>query len=897
MSIDDDRRPHPEALLAAATREGRGRLKVYLGMAPGVGKTFAMLEGARRLKQGGTDVVIGLVETHGRVETQALIGGLEILPRRPVYYRGHLLQELDVDAALARAPALLLVDELAHTNPPDSRHPKRWQDVEELLRAGIDVHTTLNIQHLESLNDVVARITGVRVQETLPDEVLEQAAEVELIDLTPAELTERLHQGKVYLPHVVGTALEHFFRPGNLTALRELTLRRMAEQVDEEMVGYMQAHAIEGPWPAGERLMVCLGADDHGPAVVRHARRLADQLNAPWMAVHIEPAGGVPAGEDARRLAQALALAESLKGRVERLTGSDVVGELLRFARRNNITQIVVGRSRAGRLRALLGRSLVQELVRRAEGIAVHVVTPPPAQRRQPAWPRLARPDAEPYLVSLTVIAAVIVVAHLVPDLDSPPNVSMLLLGVVLFTAVTHGVMAAVFASLAAFLAYNFFFTEPSFTLYVKHWHELITLFLFLAVAAVTGTLAGRGRNQVRTGQGRIAALQALYDFARRLGATVRMDDLVHAIVVQINRLTGQPTMILLPENGELVIGYAWPPDDSLGTSAWAAARWTFAHGEPAGKDTGTLPSIDWQFRPVRTAHGVVAVLGLAGEPPSGNPELARTLDAVLDQAAVAIERIAFAADAARVEAMAETERLRNTLLSSVSHDLRTPLTSILGSATTLRSGTAALDAAARDELLATIEEEAERLDRFVHNLLDMTRLESGALEAKREWLDVADVVDSAIRRMARRVLPSQRLVRRIPPDLPALRGDVVLLETTICNLIDNAVKHAIDATAVTVAAAPRDGELAIEVIDDGAGIPPQHLPRLFDKFFRGAQGDMAAAGTGLGLAICAGFVEAMGGRIRAESPVAHGRGTRFVLSLPIEPQPAPVAESAETPA
>jgi two-component system sensor histidine kinase KdpD len=893
---DEPLRPHPEALLAAASREGRGRLKVYLGMAPGVGKTYAMLESARRLKQGGIDVVVGLVETHGRAETQGLLDGLEMLPRRSVYYRGHLLQEFDLDAALARQPTLLLVDEFAHTNPPDSRHPKRWLDVEELLKAGIDVHTTLNIQHLESLNDVVARITGVRVQETIPDRVLERAEEVELADLTPAELTERLRQGKVYLPHVAGTALDRFFRPGNLTALRELALRRTAEQVDEEMVGYMQAHAIEGPWPAGERLMVCIGADGLGPAVVRHARRLSDQLGAPWVAVHIEPPGGIPAGKEAGRLAEALSLAESLQGRVERLTGTDAVGELLRYARRSNITQIVVGRSRAGRLRALLGRSLVQELVRRAEGISVHVVTPAEVPARPRARRAFRLPEAQPYALATAGVAAIVLLAHLVADLGSLANVSMLLLGVVLFSAVSHGVGAAVYTSLLAFTVYNFFFTEPRYTLHVRHWHELVALLVFLAVAVVTGTLAGRVRDQAQAGRSRMAALQVLYDFARRLGATVTIDELLHAIVLQTHRLTGQPAMILLPETGELIIRYAWPPDDALGTAEWAAARWAFVHGEPAGAGTGTLPSVSWQFRPVRTARGVVGVLGLAGEERDGNPDLARTLDAVLDQAAVAIERIAFAADAARVEAMAETERLRNALLSSVSHDLRTPLTSILGSVTTLRQGAARLDDPARDELLATIEEEAERLDRFVHNLLDMTRLESGALEVKRDWLDVGEVVGAAARRMAKRLGP-QRLVRRIAADLPLLRGDFVLLETTLCNLIDNAAKHATGATAITIRAERRGDALVIEVIDDGVGIPPEHQPHLFDKFYRAGRGDVAPAGTGLGLAICKGLAEAMGGRIEVRSPVAHGRGTAFALAFPIEPQPATEAAELETPA
>jgi two-component system sensor histidine kinase KdpD len=888
-AMDEPPRPEPEALLAEAAREGRGRLKVYLGMAPGVGKTYEMLAHARRLKEQGVDVVAGIVETHGRAETQALLNGLEVLPRLVTTYRGHELRDFDLNAALARRPSVLLVDELAHTNPPESRHPKRWQDVEELLRAGIDVHTTVNIQHLESLNDVVARITGIRIRETLPDRVLEQADEVELIDLTPEELIGRLREGKVYVPDLAGRARDNFFKPGNLTALRELALRQTAERVDAQMVGYMRRHAIEGPWPAGERLMVCVGNDQLGPYVVREGRRLAETMKAPWVAAHVERPGSVttPAAEKATE--DAMALAERLRARTERLAGADLPGEILSYAKRNNITQIVIGRSRAGWLREALRRSLAQALVRRSEGIAIHIVTPPAAASAGWIGKELTLPGLPAAATAVVGIAAVVGLTFAVEDLRAQSNVALLFLAVVLWSAVGYGLVAALATAILAFLAYNFFFTEPYHTLWVAHWHDIVALLVFLIVAATTGILAGRVRDQMQGARSRIVALQMLYDFARRLGAAKTSDELLHAVVLQAHRLSGRPAVVLLPSNDDIAIRYAWPPEDRLDESALAAARWTLRHAEPAGAHTGTLPSANWHFRPLRTANGAVGVLGVGAEHSPLPHDLAQTLDAMLDQTAVAVERIDFSIEVSRAEAMAETEKFRGALLSSVSHDLRTPLTSILGSITALRRDPSRYDAKAREELLATIEEEAERLDRIVNNLLDVTRLEGGALEVKREWIAVSEVVDSAARRFAGK-LGAKRLIRKIAPDVPLLRGDFTLLETTLFNLIDNALKHAVNAAVIEVGASSRGADLLITVTDDGDGIAREHLPRLFDKFYRIRKTDQTPAGTGLGLSICKGLVEAMGGRIDVESPTAAGRGTRFALRFPVEPQPAAAA-------
>lgn len=897
----EPKRPEPDVLLAAAAREGRGRLTIFLGMAPGVGKTYSMLETARRLKADGVDVAVGVLETHGRAETRALLEGLEVLPRRTVAYHGHELQEFDLDAALKRRPQILLVDELAHTNAPDCRHPKRWQDVEELLRAGIDVLSTLNIQHIESLNDVVARITGVRVQETVPDHVFDEADEVELVDLTPAELATRLEGGKVYVSNLAAKAREGFFRPGNLTALRELALRRTAERVNAQMVGYMRSHAIEGPWPASERLMVCIGPDGLAPAIVRAGSRMAEQLKAPWVTVYVEPphmTSGAMAESDSASIEDALTLAERLQSRTERLLGADLPTEILNYARRHNVTQILIGRSRSSWLRELFRRSLVQELVRRSDGIAIHVVTAPQADKKRktllariqrwidvPTWPGI--------LTSLAGLAAVVGFAYLVPSMRRHPNVSMLFLAIVLYSAVRHGRVASLFTAVAAFCVYNFFFADPLFSLQIADFHDVITLTVFLVVAATTGTLAGRVRDQVSAAQARMSALQSLYDFSRRLGAAKSADELLHAVVLKAHRLSGAPAMVLLPDkrgaDADLAIRYAWPPEDRLDEASAAAARWTETHAEPAGAGTGTLPNAPWHFRPLRTGARVVGVFGLRkvahGARIDLKSDLSATLDAMLDQTAVAIERIAFAEDAAAAATAAETERFRNALLSSVSHDLRTPLTSILGSVTALRADPARYDDAARDELLATIQEETERLENFVSNLLDITRLESGVIEMRRDWVLLPEVIESALLRLGRRTRPYQ-ITHRVMPEMLMVRGDPVLLQTVLVNLIDNAIKHAQNMTAIQIDAVHRDRHVDLSVTDDGDGIDAEHLPHLFDKFYRIRRSDHTAAGTGLGLSIAKGIVEAMGGTLSAESPIAGGRGTRFIIRLPFEAQP-----------
>ncbi|WP_091686574.1 sensor histidine kinase [Methylocapsa palsarum] len=892
MDKHSDRRPDPDALLALTDNESRGKLRVFLGAAPGVGKTFAMLSKARALKNDGVDVVIGLVETHGRDETEALTEGLEILPRRKIEYRGRTIEEFDIDAALARRPKLIVVDELAHTNAPDSRHPKRWQDVEELLGAGIDVWTALNIQHLESLADVVSRITGVLVRETVPDLVFQEASDVILVDITPDELLQRLKEGKVYVPETAKRATQNFFTPGNLTALRELALRRTADRVDDQMVDYLRQNAIEGPWATSERLLVCVGGVASAELLVRAAARLATGLNAPWIALHVEPRGQEEINpERAKLVDDALALAERLGGEAERRSGYDLAGEVLQFARQENITQIVVGRSRAGFINRILRWSLNEEIVRRSNDIAVYVVTESPAPQvvAQRPWPRLSRAKlAIGMSASALSVGVTVGAAHFLDSWLRLPNLSMIFLIPVIFCAVRFGIYPATAASILSFLAFDFFFVDPRYEFTISQPHEFFSLIVFLAVAFVTAMLASRLRKQTLAMGARMQAAQSMFDFSRKLSGAAKLDDVLWAAAVHAQKALQAKCIVLLrPNDGELNIYAAWPPVDLLDAGEAGAARWTLEKSEPAGWRTGTLPNVRFQFRPMVTPRGVVGVCGIepkiANEPLS--PQDEGMLTSILEQTAIAIDRSLLVSDSVKAAALEENEKLRTMLLASLSHDLRTPLASITGAVTSLLQLGEKIPPPDRRDLLVSIEEEAARLSRFVANLLDMSRIESGALAPRRELVDIAEIARSAVER-CKKAFPKQAITISIARDLPLIRGDANLLGQVLFNLLDNAHKYGDDSNAIIHAR--RDGaDIVVSVTDEGPGIKPADLERIFEKFYRGGRPDGRKAGTGLGLSICRGLIEAMGGTILAQSPAIRRRGTRIVLRFPIPEQAA----------
>ena len=883
MTPEEPRRPDPDALLAATARPGRGRLKVFLGMAPGVGKTYEMLRAARRRKAEGGDVVVGVVETHGRKETQSLLRGLDVMPRKPIEYRERTLLEFDLDTALARKPAPILIDEYAHSNAPGSRHPKRWQDVEELLAAGVDVWTTLNVQHLESLVDVVWKITGVRQRETVPDGALSRADEIELIDITPAELRQRMAEGKVYLGETARVASERFFKVENLTALRELALRRAAQTVDDQLIGAMKRAGVEGPWAAGERILVLVGPDAMAATLVRAGRRLSDMMmDAPWTVAHVErPNMSPPAPGAGQKLREALKLAEQLGAATVALTGDNLVESVLTYARRNNLTQIVVGKTRNRTLP--FRRNLLAALLHETRGAAIHVITES-ADGEAPAAPFRRQIGVIPWLGHLGALATVTAaggVAWLVDRYAEGANLAMVFMLSVLVSGLAFGLWPAVLAAASGAFVYNFFFLEPRLTLSIGHPSDVFTFAVFFAVALTTGWLTGRVRDQTRAVARRASGIAAVLSATRRLSSSARAEDAARALAEQLAVATGAAAVVLTPDGEDIVLTAASPPLDALSPGDMAAARWAWEKGETAGHGTGTLPNAAWIFWPLQ---GVKSRAGVVGVEPKAiaSEDGERFVAALLDQGAVALERAEFAAAAAGAEALRRSDRLRSALFNSISHDLRTPLSTVLGAATTLIDFGKSLAPKVREDLLLSIREEAERLNRYVGDLLDMTRLEGGALTTRREWVDVRDVLRAAVDRVKRR-LEGRTLDRDFPGKLSMIMADGSLLEQALVNILENAIAYSPDRTAIEVAAYEDRGNVVISIEDQGRGIPTSELERVFERFRRMEEATDRGKGAGLGLAISKGFVESMGGRIAAASPIHEGRGTRILISLPKE--------------
>jgi len=881
-----DSRPSPEALLAQAKQEGRGRLKIFLGAAPGVGKTYEMLQAAQAKRREGVDLVIGIVETHGRKETEALLSGLEAVKRRTIDYKGRSIEEMDLDAILARRPKLVLVDELAHTDAPGSRHPKRYLDVEELLVAGIDVFTTLNIQHVESLNDVVAQITRIRVRETVPDSVLDRADDIEVIDLSPDDLIQRLKEGKVYVPEQAARAVRHYFQPGNLTALRELALRRTAQRVDEQMLTYMQAHTISGPWAAGERVLVCVSEDPACAALIRYAKRLADRLHGPWTALFVETARYQRLDESDRdRIADSLRLAEKLGGEAITIPGGRIAEDVTSYAQANNITHIVIGKSERSRWFEMIHGSVVRDLVRHAGNISVHVIAGnaddalPAKTIRTQAQPKPF--DIMPYVATTAIAAAALGVGFVLQQYLNVLNIALVFLTAILISAVTYGLLPSLYACVISVLAYNFFFLPPLYTFTIADPENVVALFFFLIVAVIASNLAARTRSQAVSARGRARTTEELFAFSRKLAGIGKLEDLLWATVYQIALMLSVRVVLLLPAGDGIAVRAGYPPEDELDEADLAAARWSWEHNRAAGRGADTLPGARRLFLPLRTGRGPVGVLGIDRDQPGPllTPDGRRLLDALADQVAVAIERITLAEDIDRARVLAETERLRAALLTSISHDLRTPLASIIGAMTSLRSYGDAYDKASREELMATIQSEAERLNRFIGNLLDMTRLESGAIQLNPEMIDAGDVIGTALHR-ASKILADHRLEIDIDPRLPMLRLDYLLFEQVLFNILDNAAKYAPPESLVRVSARRENGFVVFRIEDEGPGIPQNDLERIFDKFYRVHAQDRQRAGTGLGLAICRGFVEAMGGTITAGNSGA--RGGVFTIRIPV---------------
>jgi two-component system sensor histidine kinase KdpD len=891
---DRDDRPSPEALLAQAAQEGRGRLKIFLGPYPGVGKTYSMLQAAQERRREGVDVVVGVVETHGRVETEALLHGLEALPRKRISYRGRVFGEMDLDAILWRKPKLVIIDELAHTNVPGSRHPKRWQDVDEILAAGIDVYTTLNVQHIESFNDIVAKISRVHVRETLPNKVLELASEIELVDLPPDDLLARLREGKVYVTREqAGRAIQHFFSKGNLTAFRELALRVAMERVDADVLNYMRTHAIPGPWPTQDRLMVCVNEAPIAAKLVRTTRRMAERQRVPWIAVNVLTPRHLSLPEDAKeRTAETMRLAESLGAETATLhVESHIADEILSFARAHNVTRLVLGRPRRRTIGGLIQEDVARTLLRKAGGIEVTVVSPdesePGAAHIRANAPELAfepRVYAEATLATLVATLVGFVVDRYLPL----ANISLGYLTAVVFIATRAGLLPSLYTAVLSFFCYNFFFTDPYYTFSVFQEQDLLTITFFLVVAVLTGNLAARLKRQVEAMRRNARRTETLFDFSRKIAAAASLDDVLWAAVHHVASTLECHSLVLLPDShGRLDIAAGYPPEDQLTPNDRGAADWAWQHGRRAGWSTDTLPGSAWLFLPLATQRGKLGLLSVTFADASRNltPEQMQLLEALGDQVAIAIERTNLVRDIEEVRLVTETERLRSALLSSVSHDLRTPLVSVIGSATNLVAPDHALSESDRVQLAETILEESERLNRYVQNLLDMTRLSYGALQPSREWADIRELVGRAIKRVEK-LARGHRIEHDMPADLPPVHIDPVLIEQVLVNLLDNAIKYSPADARITIEAEHGKDQLIVRVCDEGPGIPPEAREAVFDMFYRVRAADKQPAGTGLGLSICRGIVEAHGGVIVAK-PGRAGRGTIIEFTLPLTAMPS----------
>ncbi len=883
--VDDERdRPDPDALLrriqAEDERETRAKLKVWLGFAPGVGKTYAMLANARELQSAGSDLVVGWAETHGRYDTAALLLGLEFLPRRALPYRDRTLEEFDLDAALARRPGVLILDELAHTNAPGSRHAKRWQDVRELLDAGIEVHTTVNVQHVESLNDVVAQITGVVVRETVPDAIVDRADEVVLVDLAPEELLVRLREGKVYLGEQKERAARGFFQRGNLLALRELALRRAAERVDVDVQAWRREHEVETTWAVGERLLVCVGPAPASARLLRAGRRMAAGLRAPWVVTWVERPGTTPlSSADRERLEAHLRLAETLGASVVRLVGVRPSETILAWAREHNVTRIILGKPTHSRWRDLLRGSLLDEIVRGSGEIDVHAIAgdeaPEPPPRRPAAteaidWREIA---AAAVLVGIATGAS-----SLAQSLLAAPDVAMLYLLAVMLVGVRCGRIASLVAAALSVAAYDFFFVEPIYTFAVSDSRHLLTFIMLFAVGVVMSTLTLRIRRQERGAVEREQRTALLLALSRDLGRALDEREAARAIARTLAEVFGRGVAVLLSGRGEVLAPAAVAGELSLESPELAVARWSFEHGEAAGAGTDTLPGSRVHCLPLRSGPRSLGVVALAAGARAGwTREDRDLLDALTRQGALALERALLVDERESAALRARTEQLRSTLLSTVSHDLRTPLAAITGAASALRARPSDADAEQRAELLDTIVEEAARLERLLANLLEMTRLESAGVEPKREWVPLEEIVGAVLTRLEPQ-LEGREVKTDLPEDLPLVAADPMLLEQLVLNLIENATKYTPPGSPIEIRGEARDGNVVLEVADRGPGFAPGSEARVFEKFYRGAHAGVP--GAGLGLAIAMAIAQLHGGSLAAENRPGGGALLRLMLPL-----------------
>ncbi|HQR06843.1 MAG TPA: sensor histidine kinase KdpD [Gemmatales bacterium] len=886
-----DTRPNPDELLARVQAEEavqtRGKLKIFFGAAPGVGKTYAMLEAARKVAKDGVDVVIGYVERHVRPETYELTLGLDVMPMKSIPYRDAILREFDLEGTLERRPALVVVDELAHTNAPGSTHAKRWQDVEQLLQSGIDVYTTLNVQHLESLNDIVAKITKVQVRETVPDSIFDSAHEVELVDLPPDDLIERLQEGKVYLEDQAARAVQHFFQKGNLYALRELALRRTAERVNAQLESYRREKSITVSWPTGEKLLVCVGPSPLSSRLVRSTRRMAAGLRCPWVAVYVETPAMLKLPDAGReRLHQNLRLAEQLGASTVTLSGNEPVDEIIHYAQENNVTKIIVGKPQQPRWREFFRGSFVYELTRKCGDVDVYVIRGEGEETTSslPTYPR-SLTSAWPYLWAVLVVAMCTGLSWLLDQRLAAVNLVMVyLLGVVIIST-WFGRGPSILTSVLGVAAFDFFFVPPRWTFAVEDTQYLFTFAVMLITGLVISTLTTRVKYQIDSSRKREQRTSALYALSRELAVVKALNDVVQSTIQHISSVFHARVVVYLPGPDQRMVPFGIVTESSSTSDRdESVAQWAFEHREMAGLGTGTLPGADALYVPLTASSRNVGVMEVRPEKERYpfDPEQIHLLEAFAGQTAAAVERINLVRNAEHTKVEVETERLRNSLLSAVSHDLRTPLAVIAGASSTLLEGEATIPHQTRHELLQTIVDESDCLNRLVGNLLDTTRLEAGALKLNSEWQSLEELLGVVLNRL--HLLLSKHPVKvDLPADLPLVRADGILLQQVLFNLLENAAKYSPVEKVIEIRAAVRDNQLLVSVTDHGIGLAAGEEKRIFEKFHRSEQTG-GRPGAGLGLTVCRGIIELHGGEIWAEN--ASGGGARFSFTLPVAPSP-----------
>ena len=878
-----EHRPDPDELLKNIQSEelSRGKLKIFLGYAAGVGKTYAMLEAAHQRKIQGIDVVIGYVETHKRAETEELVEGLDVLPRKQVEYRSVSLPEMDVDEVIKRRPQIVLVDEFAHTNAPGSRHPKRYQDVEDILNAGIDVYTTLNIQHLESLNDVVAQVTGVIVRETVPDRVIDEASEIEVIDLPPDELMTRLKEGKVYIPEQASRAIDKFFRKGNLTALREMSLRRAAERVDDQMRSYMRTRSISGPWAAGERLLVCISPSPLAEKLIRTTRRLADELKAEWYAIYVEIASKPetkPANRE--RIGRTLQLAEELGAKSLTIAGRSIQEAVLDFAHKNNITKVVVGKPLKPRWQEVWNGSIVDQLIYASGDIDVYVISARTESGKSivPTEWQIHRPLGR-YFLSLMLVAISTLIGVFIRGNLEPANLVMLYLASTVIAAIFLGRGPSLLSAIAGVLAFDYFLVPPYLTFAVSDTQYVITFAALFVVSLVVSSLTARVREQAEAAILREKQTAALYDLSKDLTSAADLLQVANIIISQIGHAFGRDVAIFLPDNKQLQI-FASSPNYQPDENELAVAAWAYEHDQPAGRGTDTLPAAPLRCHPLKTSNGMVGVLGVRSKDQTNflSPEQRLTLAAFANQSALALERASLSEQAQQAELLRATESLQTALLNSISHDLRTPLVSITGALSSLDEDNGQINESARRALIENARDEADRLNRLVGNLLNMTRIESGAIKLRLESEDIQDVIGTALEQLGSRI-SDRKIQVNVPAGFPLVPMDFTLIAQVLVNVLENATKYSPIDSMIEVTAELLDQKTRIKILDRGAGIPSEDLNRVFDKFYR-VQRPENVSGTGLGLSISKGIVEAHHGNIYAG--IREGGGTVITIELPL---------------